>query len=369
MPLEVAQAIALPDEVANIARLAKSLFSKETVPTTLAAIAVVVSVWAAFISRKSMKASERSAAAAEIQAGHAASQAEAAEIQARAAMDQANSASSEAGTAHHQTEISALEAARQRIDARMPRVMTVIFKKEDLAGLSENLGDLPIPLPAPTQGKRVRLDHWSTDGSVNDTPHWAWDAYFVSHGLLHNYGNEPVRVVRNGVQFYAGVHPATGEELREPMTDHHGVRILHPGQTTLFQVVASKQVDDWVNVLKSGEKEQEVCEAYLWFYPADSEEPECGVKLVTSGLPLERHSSDEVYAIFKPGSYFDLNITHIRKYPDSTQEILLRLKGDQEDVAWFMIKKEQDRAIRDYVRNRARDEVVDEDSPSPMSGD
>jgi hypothetical protein len=298
--------------------------------------------------------------AAEIQARHAASQAEAAERQAVAASEQAYSASLEASTAIQASQISALEGAKTRIDASLPRISVVVFKKNDCAGLAENSSALPTPLLSMPITGPVKLDHWSTDGSEGSTPHWAWDAFFVSHGLLFNFGNEPARVIPNGVQFYAGTHPFTGEEVSEPATTIHGERILYQGQSALFQVIARKQVDDWVQIIRKKKREKEFCEAYLHFFPADFDEPECGVKIRTTGMPLRYLVPEGVYAIFKPDSYFDVELEFLRNYPDSPEEIAARLKDDKEELFALYMKKQRLKSIREETANR---------KPSAASGD
>ncbi|MEV1332724.1 hypothetical protein AB0J20_24490 [Micromonospora costi] len=360
MQLGAVLAITLPGEVQSALRTLRSLFDKETLPITLAGLAVFISVWAALISRRSMKASERSATAAEIQARHAASQADAAERQAIAASEQAYSASSEVSTAIQASQISALEGAKARIDASVPRISVMIYQKNDHAGLAENSYALPTPLLSmPTTGP-VKLDHWSTEGSEDSTPHWAWDAFFVSHGLLFNFGNEPARVIPHGVQFYAGTHPFTGEEIKEPATTIHGEKILYSGQSALFQVIARKQVDDWVQLIRKKEEEKESCESHLFFFPADFDEPECSVKIRTTGMPLRRSAPEDVYAIFDPRSYFDVHLEFLRNYPDSPEEIAARLKGDKEELFALYMNKQRIKWIREQIANR---------KPSAGSGD
>ncbi|MEU7753651.1 hypothetical protein [Micromonospora sp. NPDC049171] len=351
MQLGAMLAITLPGEIKNALRTLQNLFHEEVLPITLAGLALAISVWAALISRRSMKASERSARAAEVQARHAASQAEAAERQAVAASEQAYSASSEVSTAIQASEISALEGAKARIDASLPRVSAVIFKKNDYAGLAENSYALPTPLPPMSMTASVKLDHWSTEGSADSTPHWAWDAFFVSHGLLFNFGNEPARVISQSVQFYAGTHPFTGEEVKEPATTIHGEKILYSGQSALFQVIARKQVDDWVQIIRKGEGKRECCEAYLSFFPADFDEPECGVKIRTTGMPLSRVALDGVYAIFEPNSYFDVHLEFLRNYPDSPEEIAARLKGDREELSALYMRRQRMKFFREEVAN------------------
>ncbi|MDG4793075.1 hypothetical protein [Micromonospora sp. WMMD1082] len=368
MQLGAILAITIPGEMQNALRMLRNLFDEETLPITLASLAVLISVWAALISRRSMKASERSARAAEVQARHAASQAEAAERQAVAASEQAYSASSEVSTAIQTSEISALEGAKARIDASLPRISAVIFKKNDYAGLAENSYALPTPLSSMPITEPVKLDHWSTEGSTGSTPHWAWDAFFVSHGLLFNFGNEPARVISPSVQFYAGTHPFTGEEVKEPATTIHGEKILYSGQSALFQVIARKQVDDWVQIIRKGEEEREFCEAHLSFFPADFDEPECGVKIRTTGIPLSHVTPEGVYAIFKPNSYFDVHLEFLRNYPDSPEEIAARLKGDREELFALYMKKQRMKWFREEIANRKPgDESIEGDADAASS--
>ncbi|WP_433688034.1 hypothetical protein ACQP0I_04255 [Micromonospora carbonacea] len=370
MQLGTMLAITLPGEMQSALRRLQNLFDEEeTLPIALAGLAVLISVWAALISRRSMKASERSARAAEVQARHAASQAEAAERQAVAASEQAYSASSEVSTAIQASEISALEGAKARIDASLPRISAVIFRKNDYAGLAENSYALPTPLPPIPMTESVKLDHWSTEGSAGSTPHWAWDAFFVSHGLLFNFGNEPARVISQSVQFYAGTHPFTGEEVKEPATTIHGDRVLYSGQSALFQVIARKQVDDWVEVIRKGEKEREFCEAHLSFFPADFDEPECGVKIRTTGTPLSRVVPEGVYAIFKPNSYFDVHLEFLRKYPDSSEEIAARLKGDREELFALYMKRRRMKWFREEIANRKLSEESVEGDADAVAND
>ncbi|MDG4773009.1 hypothetical protein [Solwaraspora sp. WMMD792] len=355
MQLEAVLMFALPDEIEDILQAIRRLGDRESVPIALAGLAVIISAWAALISRRSMKASERGAIAAEIQARHATVQADAAERQAVAASEQAYLASSEVHTAIQSSQISALEGAKARIDASLPRVSVIIFKKNDHAGLSENSYALAAPLHVMADTVPVQLDHWSTEGSESSTPHWAWDAFFVSHGLLLNFGNEPARVIPNGVQFYAATHPFTGEKLEEPPTTIHGERILYPGQSALFQVIARKQVDDWVRIIRKNETGKEYCEAYISFFPADFDEPECAVRIRTTGNPLRRPIPKNTYAIFVPNSYFDVRLEFLRNYPDSPEEIAARLKGDKEELLALQLQKDRTRMLHEELAARKSD--------------
>ncbi|MGW3787788.1 hypothetical protein ACWD5Z_24635 [Micromonospora chokoriensis] len=319
----------------------KGLFDEKTLPVTSAVVAVLVSIWAAALSRKSMKASERSAAAAEVQVKHAAIQADAAERQAVAAMDQANSASSDAATAYQAAQISALEGARARIDAASPKVSVLMFKQIESAGIAENCYNLPAPITFLPKSDPVQLDHWT---------HWHWDAFFVSHGLLYNFGTEPVRVVSADVRFYEGVHPFTGENILNPPKAINDIAILYPGQHALFQVLARKQVDDWVNILEENDGEKECCDSYIWLFPAARDDPEMGVKIRTQGIPLRRRPPDDVYAIFKSASHFSVHVEFLRKYPKSTEEISADLREDREELFWIAVRNERKKSLRELMK-------------------
>ncbi|MBL7261352.1 hypothetical protein [Paractinoplanes lichenicola] len=333
-------ALDLPPQFFDFVKILRDLFDGETAPLTFAFVAILISVWAAVISRRSMRASERSAFAAELQAGHAARQAESAEQQAVAARDEANSASTEAGIASHSTEISALETARARIDAAMPRVAVVMHSQVDHAGLAENSYRIPLPTESLPNLKKVRLEHW---------PQWAWDAFFVSHGFLYNFGNEPVRVIADGLQFYAGKHPFTGDEVPNLPRTLDGSHFLMAGDYALFQVIARKQVDDWVEILKKQDGVAESCESFVWFYPANFDKPECGAKIRTDGMPLSRIRRDNVYAIFQSESYFSVHVEYIRKYPDSTEIISAELRNDRDELFRIATRK----AIHESLANNS----------------
>ncbi|WP_406083535.1 hypothetical protein OHA01_02020 [Micromonospora zamorensis] len=306
--------------------------------------------------------------AAEIQARHAASQAAAAERQAAAASEQAYSASSEASIAMQASQISALEGARVRIDASSPRISVAIFKKNDAAGLADDSYALPTPLLSMPMTGPVKLDHWSTEGSNSSIPHWAWDAFFISHGLLFNFGSEPARVISDGVRFYAGTHPFTGEGIKEPPATIHGERIIYSGDFALFQVTARKQVDDWVQIIRSKESRKEFCDAYLTFFPADFDEFECRVRIRTTGMPLRYGASEDVYAIFEPDSYFDVQLEFLRNYPDSPEEIEARLKGDDEELFALLMRKQRVKSIREAISNNKSDAAgVDADADKDTS--
>jgi hypothetical protein len=354
MSLTFAQVVALPDQLKGPLDLLRGLLDKDSLPTTVAALALLISVWSVAVSRRGLKISERSATASELQARHAAEQSEAAANQASAAFDQANSAGIEANASSEANELSALESARARMDARMPRILTQIFKKADLAGLKDMVDLTEAPISTDLDGSRKKeLSHWSTDGSAEKIPHWAWDAYFVSYGFIQNFGDEPVRVVTADVQFYEGKHPITGEDVPDLSLMQDGIRILYPESSALFQVVARKQVDDWVQILRENPGARGTCEGYIWFYPADLNEAECGVKIITSGMPLEFGVPAETYAIFKPRSWFDVNLEYIRKYPDSVEEVLAHLKDDKEALFLLQLSKTRTKQLSDDRRGNA----------------
>ncbi|MGC9668853.1 hypothetical protein ACNTMW_20130 [Planosporangium sp. 12N6] len=335
---------ALSGELARIFRFLWGFLDEQTLPVTSAVLAMLISLWAAFISRKSMRASERSAAAAELQVNHAARQAESAEQQAIAAMEQAATAGAEASTAYQTSQLSALEVARARIDAALPRIAVVIFRKNGFAEIAESRGDLPVPLTPSPNEDALLLEHW---------PHWSWDAFFVSHGFLHNFGSDPARVIAYDVQFYAGRHPFTDEEIAVPPRDVQGAYLLYPGDYAIFQVLASKQVDTWVEILSKRKREAEFCESLLWFYPADSDKPECGARIRTEGMPLRRVKPQDAYAVFDPRSYFSVAIEFVREYPDSPEEVSAELRDDKDELFRLAVRKQAREERRRWLRERA----------------
>lgn len=271
--------------------------------------AVAVSLWVGFISRRSTKAAERSAKAAEQQA--------------QAAHNQAREATWRAVYAADVSEIGALETARNRIDRNAPSAVVAIDYIHKAPLLVETCSRLPVPHPEPGQSGKLELPY---------EDYWHYDVYILLRGTIYNDGDRAIRVYADVADFYAGPHPLTDEEVPVPQYDAEGFHYLYPGQMARFQVLARKQVDDWLQLT---EERDAVKYPLAWFHldPGGANEPHVTVKIKTETRPVKRRiDEDGDKIILEPRCYVRVTTETVRKYPTSVDWLHAELKNDQDKL-------------------------------------
>lgn len=284
--------------------------------------ALAVSAWVAFISRRNTEAAERSA--------------EAAEKQAKVALDQARDASYQAVLAADTSEASALETARARIDQSAPSAVVAISYINQTPLLAESCSQVPVPHPKVERCETLKLAY---------EDHWHCDVYFLLRGTIYNDGDRVIRIYAHGPTFYSGSHPLTDEEVLVPQWTIPDFYILHPGQMALFQMLAWKQVDDWLQLREEKDRNSYPLSWFL-LMPGSTDEPHVIINVKAEGHPVKRQIDESGdWIILKPWCYVRVTTEIERQYPTSFEWLYAELKNDQEALRWLRRHEEISRSF------------------------
>jgi hypothetical protein len=275
-----------------------SLWNFERVVST---VAIIVSVWTVFYSKRNTKAAERSA---------------------EAAINQANDASSQADLAVKTSEASAIETAYSRIDRNAPSATVAIDYVQEAPFIVEASCQVLVPHPEPDQNKIQKLDYNRV---------WSWYAYFVLRGSIYNDGDRAVRVYPKGPVFYPGSHPVTHEEVPLPQRTVRGPYLLYPGQIALFPILVWRSVNEWLELQKTDVTQHE---SSFHLQPGGLDKPNVVVKIETEGCPVRRQTDKSGdWIVLKPGC--DVTTKIERGYPTSFDWLHATLKNDEDKLHWL----------------------------------
>ncbi|MEU5781397.1 hypothetical protein [Micromonospora lupini] len=314
----------------------------DRIAALFALLALVVAVWSSVITRRGVRAADRSAHAAEAQA--------------EAATAQAFDAGRQASTARVTGEVEALAAAKSRIDAASPSVVVAITTINRSPYIARSLYDVQCPHPEAAKVEGDRYVKWAD---------WHFDVYFVITGTLFNDGAQAVRAYANGPRYYAGRHPLTGEELREPPVCDPAwdARVLYPGQFASFQLFVGQQVWDWLDALDSKPEgsESELRDIFV-FRPGGSDEPSVSAIIKTKANPLVRVAPEhpdarvgDLKARVRPICHVNVQVEYFKEYPDSLDQVHAELRNDKDELRSLYWRSQIARSLKEDRERIARE--------------
>ncbi len=297
------------------------------VSLVVAALALVASFWATFISRINLKAALRSAAAAEEQA--------------EAAIEQARQATHQSSIARDTAEVDALSAAKARIEDAVPSVALIISPMDKVPRILPQNEPIPVPHPTADEAGERSLDF---SDFRNDT------VYFVLRGMLINDGDRSVRIQTSDARFYAGQHPMTGIDIPQPMwSDAEQRHVLEAGQAALFELLPMKRVDDIIEQAekrRDSEEKMHFSREQIIFLPGTLDEPHLTITILTYAEPFKNLYGSDLPLIMRANSYVQVAITREPMYPQSYEHLQAELRGDK-DKLWSLTYFAEQQRLRD----------------------